>query len=175
MSRSRLLHLLDRLEKEQQDLLRELDALPAELLVQRPSDGGWSVAQVITHLALVEEGAVAYLRKKLEVSKHGPVDIWSRLRLFVLNTGIRLPVKYKAPGVVGVVPATSYSEARERWVRAREDVRTAYAALMPELLGHDLFKHPLLGRFTPVQALSFLRAHARRHHGQVTRTLRALG
>lgn len=175
MSRERLLHLFDRMEGERQALLKKLDALPPERLAQRPTNGGWSAAQVITHVAIAEESSLAYLKKKREFKKHGPVGLSATWRLFVLNTGIQLPVKYKAPAVIADVPDTSYVVSRERWDTVRTRMRSTYEELPEALIGHDLFKHPFMGRFNLVQAVGFMRRHMRRHQAQIQRTLASLG
>ncbi len=175
MSRERLLHLFDRMEGERQALLRKLDAFPTERLAQRPANGGWSAAQVMMHLAIAEEGSLAYLNKKREFKKHGPVGLSTTLRLLVLNTGIQLPLKYKAPTIIADVPATSYAIARERWDTVRTRMRSTYEELPEALIGHDLFKHPFMGRFNLVQAVGFMRHHMRRHRAQIERTLASLG
>jgi len=124
-------------------------------------------------LAITEEGALAYLNKKREWKKHGPVGFLSVLRLLGLNTGLRLPVKYKAPAVVADVPETSYAVARARWDLIRQRMRTAYAEIPEALIAHDLFKHPFMGRFNLLQAMRFMRRHMRRHAGQIRRVLHA--
>lgn len=163
------------MEGERQALLEKLDSFPPELLAQRPANGGWSAAQVMTHLAIAEEGSLAYLNKKREFKKHGPVGLSASWRLFVLNTGIQLPVKYKAPPVIADVPATSYAIARERWDTVRARMRSTYEELPEAFIGHDLFKHPFMGRFNLVQAVGFMRRHVRRHRAQIERTLASLG
>ena len=171
MSRARLLHLFDRMERERQDLLRALDVIPPEQLAQQPRNSGWSPAQVITHLAIVEEGALAYMNKKREFKKHRPVGFSSVWRSILLNNGLRLPFKYKAPGIVAEVPATNYAMARSRWDDARARMRIAYTEIPEALIGHDLFKHPFMGRFDLVQAVRFMRRHMHRHAGQIRRAL----
>ena len=174
-ARAALLHQLARIEAEKDALLAELDHCSPTRSEAVPYTGGWTVAQVITHLAVIEEGAVAYLNKKLEFKKHRPLPITTALRFVLLQAGIQLPVKYKAPAVVADIPATSYAVARARWCAAREELIRAYTSLPDGFLTHDLFKHPFMGRFNVVQAVRFIRRHARRHCGQVDRTLAALG
>ena len=43
----------------------QLAAYSDEQLNTKPADGGWSPIQVLHHLLLVEEGTLAYVRKKL--------------------------------------------------------------------------------------------------------------
>ena len=156
-------------------MLEVLDRSPPERLETSPAASAWSSAQVITHLAVVEEGALAYLNKKLEYRKHQPVSWIAGVRLLILNTGLQLPVKYKAPAVVAVIPRTTYADARARWCTAREALIASYSALPDGFLRHDLFKHPTLGRFDPARALRFVRRHMLRHERQIQRTLRAVG
>ena len=72
-ARAALLHQLARIEAEKDALLAELDHCSPTRSETVPYTGGWTVAQVITHLAVIEEGAVAYLNKKLEFKKHRPL------------------------------------------------------------------------------------------------------
>lgn len=175
MTRPRLLRAIAIAEGERSRMLEVLDRLPHDQLERSPAGTAWSASQVITHLAVVEEGALAYLNKKLEYRKHQPVSWTAGVRLLVLNTGLQLPVKYRAPAMVAVIPPTAYAVARARWCAAREALIASYSALPEEILRHDLFKHPTLGRFDPARALRFVRRHMLRHERQIQRTLRAVG
>lgn len=174
-SRSSLLRAFDRMEAERSDLIAQLDRLPIEKLSVAPRPGAWTVAQVITHIAIAEEGSLAYLAKKHAGGRHERVSASAPLRLALLNLAISLPLKYKAPAVVADVPATGYAEARARWAAVRAAMRSTYEALPEAHIAHDLFKHPSVGRFNLLQGVRFMRRHARRHNGQILRTLRALG
>lgn len=167
----RLLRVFDLMEAERLQLLTHLDSVPEDRLAAVPSTGGWTVAQVITHLAMAEEGALAYLDKKLTVKKHGPIGFVSLRRLWFLNTALQLPVKYKAPAIVADVPATSYADARTRWDAVREAMRVRYSTLDDALARHDLYKHPMVGKLSALHGVRFMRQHARRHSGQIKRIL----
>lgn len=174
-SRASLLHAFDRMETERIALIAQLDRVPEKRLTAAPKAGAWTVAQVITHIAIAEEGSLAYFTKKHSGGRHKPVGTSAPFRLAILNLAISLPLKYKAPAVVADVPATSYGEAKARWAVVREKLRQVYETLPEAHIGHDLFKHPSLGRFTVLQGVRFTRRHVLRHRGQILRTLRTLG
>jgi len=164
---------LEKLEKQRLGLLERLGKFAPEQLALKPASGGWSVGQVITHMALVEEGSLAYLRKKYGGGRHSPVGVSSVARLLLLNGALASPIKFKAPATVNKVPFLIYAEAVAKWELIRGDMIGTYARIKDEHIGHDLFKHPSLGRFDLVQALSFIHAHHKRHLGQIDRILRS--
>ena len=172
MSRERLLRQFGRMERDRQDILKRLEGARTKRLATSPGEHAWYIAQVITHLAIAEEGGLTYLNKKLEVKKHGPVGISSHWRLFLLNIAVWLPIKYKAPAIVADVPATSYEVARQRWSAVRERMREAYTTIDTSFIGHDLYKHPMAGRFNLIQGVRFMRRHVQHHKAQIHRTLR---
>ncbi|MEO8589884.1 MAG: DinB family protein [Flavobacteriales bacterium] len=173
-SRTALLRAFDRLEVDRTALIAHLDTLPENSLTTAPGPGAWTVAQVITHLAIAEESSLSYLRKKHDGGRHKPATFSSHWRLPLLNLALSLPLKYKAPAVVANVPATSYAEAKARWGAVRLDMRSTYGTLPEAHIGHDLFKHPTVGRFNLLQGLRFMQQHVRRHREQILRTLRAV-
>lgn len=173
-SRKALFRVFEQMETERNALIVQLDGLPEPTLTTSPRPGGWSVAQVITHIAMAEEGSLAYLRKKHEGGRHKPAAFSGRWRLPLLNLAISLPVKYRAPALIAAVPSTSYGEARSHWEGVRAAMRRTYEALPEAHIGHDLFKHPTVGRFSLMQGLRFMRRHVRRHRGQILRTPTAL-
>jgi len=174
-TRTALLRFFDGMEVERRTMLAELEGLPETTRTTAPQRGAWTVAQVITHLAIAEEGSLAYLRKKHEGGRHKPAALSSRWKLMLLNLAISLPIKYKAPTLVADVPATGYAEAKARWEAVRIAMRHTYGTLPEAHIGHELFKHPSLGRFSLMHGVRFMRRHVRRHHGQILRTMRALG
>ncbi len=173
-TKTRLLQRFAVFETERQGLLVRLDRVPHALLETPPTPGAWSVTQVLLHLALAEGSAMAYLSKKLEVGGHRPVGTSATFRLFLLNTALALPIRFKAPAIVAHVPPCTYATARSQWDSVRADMRNTFAALPDELVGHGLFKHPSAGKFDMVQGLSFMGRHVRHHRGQIERTLRQL-
>jgi hypothetical protein len=59
----RLAELVRYLDDTRGSLLARLRGRPADVLTRRRADGGWSVAEILEHLALVEGGVVALLAR----------------------------------------------------------------------------------------------------------------
>lgn len=170
--RTRLVERFAALEVERHQLLGTLAQHGAKQLEHIPGPGQWSAAQVIVHFAVVEEGLLAYLRKKVQYGGHGPVSANAPFRLALLKLALRSPLKFKAPAVVAHAPQVSMAEAQDRWEHARAALYEAIGSLPDEALGHGLIKHPTAGRFTPRQGLSFISAHIGHHKRQLARILR---
>lgn len=161
--------LLDALEAHREALISRLDALPPERLAARPVGGGWSLAQIVDHLARIDrglrfEGAQAPLL----------VRATSPARCRVLRGVLGLPVRIPAPpGAAGVMPgeAPRYEEVRDAWAERRSEWRRR---LDEADLQAVAFRHPLMGPFLLVDALAFLLAHHRHHDAQVERTVRVV-
>jgi len=170
-NRATLLDRFNTLERQRMDILERISTTDNILLSKQPSDGAWSVAQVVLHLAIAEEGLLAYLNKKREVGGHEPVGASAPFRLAALNLALVLPVKYKAPTVVATVPECSMAEAKMRWDAVREHMHRAFETIPEKLIGHGLFKHPAAGKFDLVQGLRFIGMHVHHHRTQIDRTL----
>jgi uncharacterized damage-inducible protein DinB len=174
-NRSDLLDRFNTLERQRKDILDSLTTTDDGLLAQQPTKGAWSVAQVVMHLAIAEEGMLAYLNKKRDVGGHAPVGASAPFRLALLNLALVLPVKYKAPTVVATVPECTMAEAQIRWDTIRERMHHTFETIPEKLIGHGLFKHPSAGKFDLVQGLRFIGMHVHHHRAQIDRTLRKVG
>jgi len=172
-TRKALDEAFEKLELQRHGLIERIVKFPPQDLATPPAAGGWSVAQVITHMAMIEEGSLAYLRKKYTGDRHRPVGAFSILGVLLLKVALASPIKFMAPATVAAVPVLSFAEATARWDTVRHEMHSAYPTVKDEHLHHDLFKHPLVGRFDLVQALSFMHAHHQRHLGQIDRILRS--
>ncbi len=172
--RKALLVRFSELEAQRNALLRTLAGETHERLAQQPRPGAWSVAQVVLHLAIAEEGIMNYIDKKRSLGGHRPVGVFAPIRLALLNSALALPMKFKAPAVVATVPPCSFAEACQRWQDVRERMQHCFATIPEELIGHGLIKHPSAGKFDLVQGQRFVRWHVRHHGPQIRRTLRLL-
>ena len=169
-----LIHVFDTMERDKLALYARLAPLSEAVLTARTAPEKWSVAQVMTHLAMAEEGALAYLLKKRDIGAHQPVPISATFRLAALRIALNLPLRFKAPAVVAIVPSTPASVAMERWTAVRNMMRTTYDSIPEKEVGHDLFKHPMAGKFDLIQSVKFMHDHMRHHEKQIERTLRSV-
>ena len=169
--KDQLLSRFAALEAERQKWLGKLEHYEAALLAAPPPTGGWSVAQVVLHLAMAEARSVDYLEKKLAVGGHTPVGTDATFRFALLRMAMILPLRYKAPAIVATVPACTFAEARMEWDRVRQRMAANYTALPEELVGHGLYKHPAAGKLNVLQGLAFMGDHVRHHRRQVLQTI----
>lgn len=155
-----------------------LDSLSAgspERLAFRANGAGWNVLDVVQHLVLVEEGVLAYARKKL-LAPPQPISIVDRAKLALLVGFLRSPLRFRAP-VAQVVPSETLplETSVDRWDRSRRELRALLLGLPEERRAALFFRHPVAGGLDPAGTLVFLNEHARHHEAQVRRIGRAPG
>lgn len=162
-------------QQKVEQLLDELAGTDDAVLNMAAIDGGWSTAQIIHHLILVEELSLAYVKKKLsfkpDLKPAGLDVVW---RSVVLNVSLNVPIKMKAPANISdenLPGFTTFADNRRRWLAIREEWTLFLSELPDELLDKAVYKHPLVGRLSWSGMLSFFGQHLRRHHRQIRRTL----
>jgi hypothetical protein len=153
--------------------------LDESVFAQSPAAGSWSVAQIIQHLALVEDRVV----KDLEKGVSRPPRRVSFVRRFVPTSIVssRL-LRVKAPQAVDPENAGS-TEVNEipgkavaiaNYNRARNDLKSLCATHGNERLRQVVFKHPFLGQIDGVATVSFVGYHEHRHYKQIREVLKKL-
>ncbi len=146
---------------------------PAELAA-RPAAGGWTVLDVVQHVIIVEELVLRALP-----TRPGPLPLTQRIRSGLRLTALRIylrsggRVQAPTPAILpqGSVPL---EELRARWDHTRAGYATALASFGPEDLLRPMMKHPIVGKLTPVQTLTFLGTHLTHHGRQIERIRRAV-
>lgn len=155
-------------------LLRELSKIPEETLNRRPANGGWSAAQTVWHLIMVEELSFKYVQKKLSFGgSFEKVGIGARWRSFWLKIALGMPVKFKAPATSGdnLPGHSTFAEISAYWEKTRA-AWSDFLSQMPEALeDKSVYKHPRAGRLGWVQMLDFFAEHFDRHRLQIERAL----
>ncbi len=167
----KLKHEFDALEKSRIELFNKLDKLDVSKMNTKPDANSWSVVQVMDHLTLAERNSLLYMTKKLSVSNEfGQANFKTSFRLFLLKAALLLPMKWKAPKIVAdALNDKNYAEAKAAWIQVRKDISAFLEKFPEEHLESELFKHPLAGKFTAVQALNFMRTHVGHHLSQIDR------
>lgn len=175
MSKTATLKELDQIDQALQRHLGRWGQYSDEQLNQRPPDGGWSPIQVMHHLILAEGGSLGYLKKKLGFKPQlNKVGISDRFRALMLRFYLSLPVKFKAPKVVGdeVLPDhADFAETKADWLGVRTELRDYLNTLPEEHFSKSLYKHPFAGRMSLRGMLQFFGSHVERHAAQIERTL----
>lgn len=91
---------------------------------------------------------------------------------------LKLPVKFKAPKMVGddVLPDTAdYGETKRRWQKERAALRAFLESLPEGQFRQEAYRHPRAGRMSIMGMIQFFDTHVQRHRGQVERVLREAG
>src|SRR6266550_9582580 len=61
---AKLAETMDYIEEKRKELLRSFAGVPADRLGRRPSEGAWSVAEILDHLGIVESGVARMIAKR---------------------------------------------------------------------------------------------------------------
>jgi hypothetical protein len=150
--------LIGMLESGRRDFLAALDGADGSR-----RQGGWSVLEIVEHVAIVEERNIERIRIGTETAPRR--DPSRELRLFTMvRSRLR---RVEAPEVVW--PAGRFRTIAE--ARAEFDaVRDRSVAIAREL-GDGLYSrgstHPFFGPVNGVELMQIIDAHARRHADQI--------
>jgi len=161
---------LDSLNSELSLLFRDLKKYSDDDLNWKPGKGKWSVLQIMEHLILAELLSQKYLEKKLSFNPElKNTNILSAMRSMFITFYLRTPLKVKAPAAVEEnLPETStFWELVKQWKQNREELETYLNSLPPELFKKQLYKHPLGGKMSIGNMMSFHKNHFNRHRKQI--------
>jgi hypothetical protein len=167
-----LTHLRDA-QSDMQALLARVPATHSQTVVR---EGTWSVAQIVEHLAIVEDGIgrqVSKLIKQAEGTTETASDpiLPTMARFHVEDSSVR---RIEAPDMVAPRSALSLDAAMQAQQVARDRVIAAYTAASGRALAEVTAPHPILGLLNGYQWGMFIAQHQRRHLVQVRALLAAL-
>ena len=157
------------LDAERVRLLALLQNYSDTALNQVPKEGVWSPLQVLRHIMSSERGSLSYLQKKLsfhpELPKPGLI---SKLRYWLLRIAIYSPIRFKAPSSVKpTLESFDLDLLQSEWEEISKDMREYLTDLDPKWYNYLVYNHPIAGRITILQMLSFLKHHLLRHKRQI--------
>jgi uncharacterized damage-inducible protein DinB len=161
-----------RLEKQMEELLKMVEPLSHIQQNFKPAAGEWSILQVFRHLIQSEGQINNYLQKKiLGVNSIRKAGIFAKIRSMVLNTAMRLPVKYKVPEPIKVKFDDFYEfeKLTKEWKLLRQELKNFLEGLDEQTARKEIFRHPVVGRMSIIQGLAFMQEHLARHTQQVRR------
>ncbi|HEX9628976.1 MAG TPA: DinB family protein [Pyrinomonadaceae bacterium] len=173
--------VLKRLDKVHEKLTATVTPLAEGLFARQPIDGGWSVAQILQHLCMVEERVIKDLEKAVS---RPPRKVSFVKRLVPTSIVSSRLVRVKAPQAVNpeaksgpeeVIAIPGKDEAIANYNRARNDLKDLCATQGNDRFRQIVFKHPFLGEIDGVAAVSFIGYHELRHYKQIREVLRKLG
>lgn len=145
-----------------------LDAIPDELFAETPPDGGWSYAEVYSHILQADLGSSIAMERcingTVEPTKKGLN--WLGRLFFIFNRFP--PVKSPAPAGAPAVKKIDKEEARNLIMKCRKRIDNVTAKLTG-FSTHNRVKHPRLGMLNARQWYKFILIHTRHHLKQLDR------
>ena len=175
---ARLAEAMDYVEEKRKELLQSFAGVPADRLGQRPSDGAWSVAQILDHLGIVESGVARLIAKRAGKAREAGLgeekSTESVLPSFEPHRATLETMKMESPTTVYPRADVDVNEALDGLNTSRESLRAAAVAANGLSLGEIKHTHPLLGELDIYQWLIFLGQHETRHKKQIERTLNSI-
>lgn len=174
--KNKVIKVFEKLENQRKLLIEKLECQHSELLKMPEGVGQWSVHQVLLHLIMAEEGALNYIKKKSQAPERiGERTVWTSFRLVLLRWMLSAPIKFKLPNALKP-PSNEFEfqELIERYDTVRAETRKLIVHFPNDLLEGEIFRHPIAGRFSMYETLSFFDSHIKRHEKQIDRILRKL-
>lgn len=164
----------DELERQRRALNAQLSAFTPAQIAFRPGDRSWSIADVVQHLILVEEGTLQFLTKKPPRPDNRSMLKRMRFPIFKLLAGLDLRVKVPVPSVIPTGHWT-LGELATRWDSVRAKYERYLESVTESQLPMLVFKHAFAGPVTIVGVLDVLRLHTVHHQHQLRRIRSANG
>ncbi|MFB9862569.1 DinB family protein [Rufibacter immobilis] len=161
------------LEQQRQEFSEWVVNAPDSRQHHVPQPGQWSAAQLLYHLAQVDQQVILGLEKRLASGKAlRPVRTSTRIKSFLLNLFLRLPIKFKAPPAVREVPEqVEVPEVVQQWQDMRARLHQILLSYPEHQLDKEIFFHPRSGMLTLPQTLRFMVEHTEHHRRQMKRLL----
>ncbi|CAN5471298.1 hypothetical protein BH09BAC6_BH09BAC6_31400 [soil metagenome] len=154
------------------DVYREqLDTIPDELFTVTPPGGGWSYAELYSHILQATLGSTISLERCANGQGNPGTKGPTFLGHGVLFFGRFPPVKIKVPDAVEArMPATKLSkeETKNLLIKCRKRIDDT-VPLIKNASPKFRYKHPRLGMLNAKQWLKFIRIHALHHLKQMQR------
>lgn len=170
-------HLQD-LDRKLAVLLRDLKNYSDAKLNEKPNEDSWSVLQIMQHLMKAESGSIDYVKKKLSyeptLEKAGVKSTFNSL---MLNIALSTPIRVKAPTQISgenLLTDLTFWDVAKQWKQQRKELQIYLESLPAELYTKEVYKHPMTGKMTLSNMLSFFNTHVDRHNKQIRKTLKKI-
>ncbi|MGZ3752525.1 MAG: DinB family protein [Mucilaginibacter sp.] len=154
------------------DIYRDrLDTIPDELFTVTPPGGGWSYAEVYSHILQATMGSSIALEKCTLSNCKPTVKGRTLIGMFVLTFERFPPFKVKVPKAIeSRIPASKISkeEAKNLLIKCRKRINDV-AGLIRDSSPHCKYKHTRLGMLNARQWFKFILIHSKHHLKQLDR------
>jgi hypothetical protein len=175
---ARLAEAMGYVEEKRRELFESFAGVDGERLCRRTATDGWSVAEILEHLRMVEAGVARLITKRVGQAKEAGLGeekssapVMSSFDQYaVMMDGLVLT----SPATVQPRANVDISEALEGLEGSREALRAAVVTANGLAIGEIKHTHPVLGEINLYQWLIFLGHHDNRHKKQIERTLKSI-
>jgi hypothetical protein len=175
---ARLAEAMDYVEEKRKELLQSFAGVPANRLGRKPTDGAWSVAEILDHLGNVESGVARMIVKRAGKAREAGLgeekSTESVLASLDQDREQFETMKMQSPKTLEPRANADLKEALEGLKTSRESLRAAALAANGLSLSEIKHTHPLLGELDLYQWLIFIGQHEARHKNQIERTLNSI-
>jgi len=162
--------------EEALDIYRSrLDTIPDDVFMETPPDGGWSYAEVYSHILQADLGAMTALEKCIRNGRPTSAGR-NTLGLLVFLFGSLPPWKTKVPEQLEArIPDRKISkeEARNMLIKCRQRI-DELTPLIRDSSKYCKVKHARLGMLNARQWLKFILFHSKHHLKQLDRVEKKL-
>ena len=155
---------------------QKLDAITDEYFKQSPPDGGWSFAEVYSHILKATLGCSVTIEKCANKNMEATNKGLTFFGWYVMLLGKFPPIKVKVPvAIAAKMPAEKMSieEAKGMIEKCNKRITTVFP-LLSNASPKSKIKHPRLGMLNAQQWFKFIRIHAQHHLAQLDRIERKI-
>ena len=175
---ARLSETMSFVEEKRRELLESVEGVPGERLCRRATPDGWSVAEILDHLRMVESGIARLIMKRVSQAKAAGIgketSSESVMSSFDRHAAALESSILQSPATVYPKANIDISEALDGLASSREALRVAAVTANDVPLAEIKHTHPILGELDLYQWLIFLGEHEGRHKKQIDRTLQSI-
>ncbi|WDF55089.1 DinB family protein [Mucilaginibacter sp. KACC 22063] len=151
----------------------ELDLIPDEMFDVTPPKGGWSLAELYSHILQADYMSLIAVEKCAHKTCEHTRKGLNLIGYYVFLTGKFPPVKTKAPASI-IAKKITKEEARNFIIKVRSKLDELSAVLNAAPADYKV-KHPNLGMLNAGQWIKFIRIHTAHHLKQLQNIKSQLG
>ncbi len=175
---ARLAETMEYVEGKRRELLQSFDGVRADRLTRHAPAGGWSVAEILDHLRVVESGIARLIAKRAGRAREEGLGQEKSTEsvlhsLDQYRAGLDA-AKLESPATVRPRTDPDLEETLAGLETSRQSLRMAVTGADGLSLGEIKHDHPVLGELDLYQWLIFLGQHEERHKKQIERTLNSI-
>ena len=167
----RLAELTEYLDEQRAVLTVAVDEVPSALHTTKPPSGGWSVAEILEHLVLVERRITRSFGTWVKEARAGGIarEQDDRPIFSSIDTAAILNRSRRATAPPAGVPTGTMSadEANLELQAIRAEMKAVIASADGLALTEIVKPHPVLGQANMYKWIAFTAAHMGRHAAQI--------